>query len=65
MGLTIYFNRFQGILQAANCTKASYLFQQDKVYDTTWDTGDKSIQCGRHNDIFKFWLMWRAKVNPL
>ena len=19
------------------------------------------IQCGRHNDIFKFWLQWRAK----
>ena len=19
------------------------------------------IQCGRHNDIFKFWLAWRAK----
>ena len=19
------------------------------------------IQCGRHNDIFKFWLQWRSK----
>lgn len=41
---------------------ADYLFQQDKHYDVTYDTGDKVIQCGRHNDIFKFWLLWRAKV---
>lgn len=41
---------------------ADYLFQQDKPYDVSYDTGDKAIQCGRHNDIFKFWLMWRAKV---
>ena len=41
---------------------ADYLFQQDKHYDVSYDTGDKVIQCGRHNDIYKFWLMWRAKV---
>lgn len=41
---------------------AGYLFQQDKQYDVTYDTGDKAIQCGRHVDIFKFWLMWKAKV---
>ena len=48
-----------------NCNKmcAEYLFQQDKHYDTSFDTGDKVIQCGRHNDIFKLWLLWRAKVN--
>lgn len=40
---------------------AEYLFQQDKHYDVSYDTGDKVIQCGRHNDIFKLWLMWRAK----
>ena len=34
---------------------------QDKHYDLTYDTGDKAIQCGRHNDVFKLWLMWRAK----
>ena len=44
---------------------ADYLFQQDKHYDVSYDTGDKVIQCGRHNDIFKFWLMWRAKVSIL
>lgn len=41
---------------------ADYLFQQDKPYDVNYDTGDKVIQCGRHNDIFKLWLMWRSKV---
>lgn len=33
----------------------------DKLYDISYDTGDKVIQCGRHNDIFKLWLQWRAK----
>ncbi len=41
---------------------ASYLFQKDKHYDTSFDTGDKAIQCGRRVDIFKVWLMWVAKV---
>ena len=41
---------------------ATYLFQQDKHYDICYDTGDKTIQCGRHIDVFKVWLMWRAKV---
>jgi glutamate decarboxylase len=40
---------------------ADYLFQTDKCYDVTYDTGDKVIQCGRHNDIFKFWLQWRSR----
>lgn len=53
----------QGILQGCNQMCAGYLFQQDKQYDITYDTGDKAIQCGRHVDIFKFWLMWKAKVN--
>lgn len=41
---------------------AGYLFQPDKPYDVSYDTGDKAIQCGRHVDIFKLWLMWKAKV---
>ena len=44
-----------------NSMSAEYLFQQDKNYDVSYDTGDKSLQCGRHNDIFKFWLTWRSK----
>lgn len=41
---------------------AEYLFMTDKLYDIKYDTGDKVIQCGRHNDIFKLWLQWRSKV---
>ncbi|XP_053106543.1 glutamate decarboxylase 1-like isoform X2 [Hemicordylus capensis] len=53
--------REKGLLQACNQLCAGYLFQPDKHYDTTYDTGDKTIQCGRHVDVFKLWLMWRAK----
>uniref|UniRef100_A0AAX7U207 Glutamate decarboxylase 1 n=1 Tax=Astatotilapia calliptera TaxID=8154 RepID=A0AAX7U207_ASTCA len=52
---------FPGLLQGCNSMCAGYLFQPDKQYDVTYDTGDKAIQCGRHVDIFKFWLMWKAK----
>jgi glutamate decarboxylase len=52
--------REKGLLQECNGLKAAYLFQSDKLYETSYDTGDKAIQCGRHNDIFKLWLMWRA-----
>ncbi|XP_074841570.1 glutamate decarboxylase 1-like [Carettochelys insculpta] len=51
----------KGLLQACNQMSAGYLFQPDKQYDTTYDTGDKTIQCGRHVDVFKLWLMWKAK----
>lgn len=47
---------------SCNQMSADYLFMQDKLYDIKFDTGDKVIQCGRHNDIFKLWLQWRAKV---
>ncbi|XP_038044200.1 glutamate decarboxylase 1-like isoform X2 [Patiria miniata] len=50
-----------GILEDCNSMRAPYLFQQDKHYDVSYDTGDKTMQCGRHVDVFKFWLMWRAK----
>jgi glutamate decarboxylase len=50
------------VLLNCNEMQATYLFQQDKHYDVAYDTGDKTIQCGRHVDVFKLWLMWRAKV---
>ncbi|MCP9258488.1 Glutamate decarboxylase 1 [Dirofilaria immitis] len=50
-----------GLLFQTNQMSADYLFQQDKPYDVSFDTGDKAMQCGRHNDIFKLWLMWRSK----
>ncbi|XP_072759805.1 acidic amino acid decarboxylase GADL1 [Anoplolepis gracilipes] len=48
-------------LHKANSFKANYLFQQDKFYDVSWDTGDKSVQCGRKVDAMKFWLMWKVR----
>lgn len=51
----------QGLLASVNKMNATYLFQQDKMYDIKYDTGDKTIQCGRKIDAFKCWLMWRAK----
>lgn len=37
----------KGILLECNSANAKYLFQQDKFYDVAYDTGDKSVQCGR------------------
>ncbi|XP_064907685.1 acidic amino acid decarboxylase GADL1 isoform X3 [Columba livia] len=48
------------LLKKCYSAKAAYLFQQDKFYDVSYDTGDKSIQCSRRPDAFKFWLMWKA-----
>lgn len=55
----------QGLLISCNQMSAEYLFMQDKLYDVQYDTGDKVIQCGRHNDVFKLWLQWRAKVSAV
>jgi len=55
------FIKQDGLLFQCNQMSADYLFQQDKPYDVSYDPGDKAIQCGRHNDIFKLWLMWRSK----
>ncbi|XP_041459026.1 glutamate decarboxylase 1-like isoform X1 [Lytechinus variegatus] len=53
--------REDGLLEDCNSMRAPYLFQQDKHYDVSFDTGDKTIQCGRHVDVFKLWLTWRSK----
>uniref|UniRef100_A0A1B0CCF1 Glutamate decarboxylase n=1 Tax=Lutzomyia longipalpis TaxID=7200 RepID=A0A1B0CCF1_LUTLO len=49
------------LLHKCNCANADYLFQQDKFYDISYDTGDKSFQCGRKVDSFKFWLMLKVR----
>uniref|UniRef100_A0A915N6B2 Glutamate decarboxylase n=1 Tax=Meloidogyne javanica TaxID=6303 RepID=A0A915N6B2_MELJA len=61
MGSLLQCSACFGLLFQVNQMSADYLFQQDKPYDVSYDTGDKAIQCGRHNDIFKLWLMWRSK----
>lgn len=53
--------RHEKLLESAHSSKASYLFQPDKFYDTSYDSGDKHVQCGRRADVLKFWLMWKAK----
>jgi len=50
----------KGFLLECNSLKADYLYQKDKFYDTSYDYGDMSIQCGRKADGFKSWLMWKA-----
>lgn len=44
---SVLLTRHEGILHKSNSANADYLFQQDKFYDTTYDSGDKSMQCGR------------------
>ncbi|CAH6777523.1 Gadl1 [Phodopus roborovskii] len=48
------------LLKKCYSAQATYLFQQDKFYDVSYDTGDKSIQCSRRPDAFKFWMTWKA-----
>jgi len=56
-----FLTRHKGLLNQANSSNATYLFQQDKFYDVSYDTGDKSIQCGRKVDAFKLWFMLKAR----
>lgn len=53
--------RHKGMLHQTNSANATYLFQQDKFYDVSFDTGDKSVQCGRKVDAFKLWFMLKAR----
>ncbi|XP_034835921.1 glutamate decarboxylase 2 [Maniola hyperantus] len=58
---SVFLLREKGLLHEANAAAAQYLFQQDKFYDVSYDTGDKSIQCGRKVDAFKLWMIWKAR----
>lgn len=58
---SIFLVKQKGLLHDCNSSSANYLFQQDKFYDTSYDTGDKSLSCGRKVDAFKFWLMWKKR----
>ncbi|XP_071151866.1 cysteine sulfinic acid decarboxylase-like [Mytilus edulis] len=57
----VFLTKHKTVLLDAHSAKAKYLFQQDKFYDVSYDTGDKSIQCGRKVDALKVWTMWKAK----
>ncbi|XP_076455984.1 cysteine sulfinic acid decarboxylase-like [Babylonia areolata] len=58
---SIFFTKYKGLLEECHSARARYLFQQDKFYDVSYDTGDKSLQCGRKVDVLKLWMMWKAK----
>ncbi|VDI46258.1 sulfinoalanine decarboxylase [Mytilus galloprovincialis] len=51
----------KGFLEKCNAYRAEYLFQPDKLYDTEYDIGDRTVQCGRKNDVLKVWLMWKGR----
>ncbi|XP_045164720.1 cysteine sulfinic acid decarboxylase-like [Mercenaria mercenaria] len=58
---SVFLTKHKGVLQDCHSAKARYLFQQDKSYDVSYDTGDKSLQCGRKVDVFKLWMLWKGK----
>lgn len=57
---SVFLLREKGLLHEANAAAAQYLFQQDKFYDVSYDTGDKSVQCGR-----KVMLRFHGPSDPL
>ncbi|ELU04084.1 hypothetical protein CAPTEDRAFT_93538 [Capitella teleta] len=57
----VFLTKHKDLLRRAHSANAQYLFQQDKFYDVSYDTGDMSIQCGRKVDVLKLWMMWKAK----
>uniref|UniRef100_A0A1A9WSM0 Glutamate decarboxylase n=1 Tax=Glossina brevipalpis TaxID=37001 RepID=A0A1A9WSM0_9MUSC len=58
---SLFITRELELLPQCNSLAVDYLFQQDKFYDISYDTGNKSIQCGRKVDAFKLWLMLKAR----
>lgn len=58
---SIFLVNQKGLLHECNSSSANYLFQQDKFYDESYDTGNKSLSCGRKVDAFKFWLIWKKR----
>lgn len=57
---SVFLVKHKGLLGDCHSYHAQYLFQQDKHYDVSYDTGDMSLQCGRKNDVLKLWMQWKA-----
>lgn len=53
----MFLTQHKNILRQCNSLNAEYIFQNDKYYDAEYDSGDKSIQCGRRVDSLKAWLL--------
>jgi len=54
--------KFRGCQHGTRAIHHECLLVFQVSYDVSYDTGDKSIQCGRLNDVLKLWLMWKQKV---
>ncbi|XP_062706013.1 acidic amino acid decarboxylase GADL1 [Aedes albopictus] len=57
----MFLMKHSGLLVGCNASCAEYLFQIDKYYDISYDTGDMSVQCSRKIDSFKLWFMLKAR----
>lgn len=57
----LFITKETNLLSHCNSVQVNYLFQQDKFYDVSYDTGNKSVQCGRKVDAFKVWLMLKVR----
>jgi glutamate decarboxylase len=58
---SMYMHKHENLMSECNSMNASYLFHKDrKGYDLKLDTGDKSIQCGRHIDVVKLWTYFQG-----
>jgi glutamate decarboxylase len=55
---SMFCTRYPTVLKDCNATSAKYLFQKDKL-NVNFDSGDKTIQCGRKTDMFKMWVLWK------
>lgn len=58
---SVILTRHARLLMACNSITAEYIFQADKYYDRKYDSGDKSIQCGRKADSLKAWYWLAAR----
>jgi len=57
---SIFMTTHEKIAHEANSLQSPYLFNEDKLYDSMYDTWDRYIQCGRKVDIVKLWLQRKA-----
>ncbi|XP_060578525.1 cysteine sulfinic acid decarboxylase-like isoform X2 [Ruditapes philippinarum] len=60
MQCSLFLIKEKGLLEECNRFNVEYLFQPDKCYDTSYDIGHKTVQCGRKADSLKLWLMWKG-----
>jgi glutamate/tyrosine decarboxylase-like PLP-dependent enzyme len=50
--------RHRSALYNCNAVKEDYLFHEHDEKD--WDLGEKTLNCGRRNDVLKLWVSWKV-----